>query len=351
MTTTELRWGSATHQGRVRDHNEDAVLAGPVIFAVADGMGGYEGGEVASALCVATLAAIPDDHTTPAAITAALDASNRAIIERGLAQGTPHMGSTVAGLALGESAIVVFNLGDSRVYRQRADAIEQLTEDDSVVGELIRAGQITEEAARSHPERNVITRALGVGPAIEPHVFEIAARADDVFVIASDGLFNEVDDSTMVSLLTAPGSEDHRARLLLDRALANGGRDNISIIVVTVVDRVAVDHLAEDTSPTEVAGDGPAEVRDPDDAPTEPLDVLDASTPSTPSGLDADAAGDTDPETGPDAGPMTDGSAVATEPRPAGMITGAPGLRPVVRSVERHHPMIDRVPSPRRTDE
>lgn len=245
-----VRWGSATHQGRVREHNEDAVLAGPTIFAVADGMGGHAGGEVASALAVAQLAELTPAGLAPEAVRDALARSNAAIISRGAEQGLPGMGTTVAGVApLAEDRALIFSLGDSRVYRWRAGILAQLTEDDSLVAEMVRAGRLSAEAARTHPERNVITRALGVDGELEPHMFDVDCEPHDVFVIASDGLFNEVDDATIADTVGQAGSEDHRARLLMDRAIANGGRDNVSVILVTVTDGAESGDLSEDTNP------------------------------------------------------------------------------------------------------
>ncbi len=250
---TAVRWGSATHQGRIRDHNEDAVLAGPQVFAVADGMGGHAGGAVASALTVATLASAVGHDPTTGTVRAALAQSNAAIVDRGVVQGTPGMGSTVAGIApTGKEGIVVFSVGDSRVYLRRDDAFDQLTDDDSVVAELVRDGTLTEAEARSRPDRNVITKALGVDDEIDPQIFEIERHSGDVFVIASDGLFTEVSDATIASVAGEPSSEDHRARKLMDLALEHGGRDNISVVVVTVIETTDIEDLSEDTNPSPI---------------------------------------------------------------------------------------------------
>lgn len=250
----DVRWGSATHQGRVREHNEDAVLAGPDVFAVADGMGGHAGGEVASAIAVAGLAALRDlpGSSDPAAVLVdALRAANDEIRRRARLDGAvAGMGTTVAGIARIEgSRVLVFHLGDTRVYRLRAGRLLQLTEDHSVVGELTRAGELTEEEARQHPHRNVVTRALGVEDDIDPAVETIDVRVGDCFLVASDGLFNELPDAQMGDLLSTPGTVERRARDLLDAALFRGARDNVSVVVVAVAGTSADDSLDTDTSP------------------------------------------------------------------------------------------------------
>lgn len=251
----EVRWGSATHQGRVRDHNEDALLAGPDVFAVADGMGGYAGGEVASAIAVAGLADVRDLHEVEEperVLLAALSRANGEIRRRASADPSiTGMGTTVAGIArIAGARLLVFNLGDSRVYRLRWGNLRQLTEDHSVVGELIRAGELTEEEARQHPHRNVVTRVLGVDDVIEPMVTVIDVRVGDCFLVASDGLFNEVPDAQINHVLSTPGTVQRRARTLLDAALHRGGRDNVSAVVVAVAGTDSGDGLEVDTSPS-----------------------------------------------------------------------------------------------------
>jgi protein phosphatase len=251
----DVRWGSATHQGRVRDHNEDALLAGPHVFAVADGMGGHAGGEVASAIAVAGLAELGDLHAVEdptARLTEALDRINDEIRRRARQDGAvAGMGTTVAGIArLSGGRLLVFNLGDSRVYRLRSGQLEQLTDDHSVVGELLRAGDITEDEAARHPHRNVVTRALGATDRIEPAVSTVDAAVGDCFLVASDGLFNEVGATQIGDLLATPGTVDRRARSLLDAALFRGARDNVSVVVVAVAGISSDDGLEDDTSPS-----------------------------------------------------------------------------------------------------
>lgn len=246
--TVQLRWGSASHQGRVRSQNEDALLAGPTVFAVADGMGGHAGGEVASAIAVAELATV--DSTAPDQVTDALHRTNAEIRRRAaVGDGPVGMGSTVAGVVVGDHDALVFNLGDSRVYRLRGNALEQLTEDHSLVADMVRSGEISAPEARTHPQRNVITRALGVEPDIEPAVSVVEHRVGDTYLIASDGLFNELTDEQMADLLARDASIEHRARQLLDAALEHGGRDNISVVLVSICDPTDDSDLLGDTNP------------------------------------------------------------------------------------------------------
>lgn len=251
----DVRWGSASHQGRIRDHNEDALLAGPDVFAVADGMGGHAGGEVASALAVASLAALDGLLTSPdpqASVVEALATANDAILARARSDGRlAGMGTTIAGIArTAGGSVVLFHLGDTRVYRFRRGDLRQLTEDHSVVGELLRSGAITEAEARTHPHRSVVTRALGVGEDIDPVVAIVDVEVGDCFLVASDGLFNEVPRDQIAAVLGAPGTVEQRSRDLLDAALDGGGRDNVSVIVVAVAGTTGADHLDVDTSPS-----------------------------------------------------------------------------------------------------
>ena len=251
----DVRWGSATHHGRVRDHNEDALLAGPDVFAVADGMGGHAGGEVASAIAVAALAdldGLAGADDPEGLLVVALERINAEIRRRAAADGAvTGMGTTIAGVArVAGPRLVVFNLGDSRVYRLRAGGLVQLTDDHSLVGELVRSGAITEDEARRHPHRNVVTRALGVEARIDPAITTIDVEVGDCFLVASDGLFNELPAAQIGDLLTTPGTVERRARALLDAALFRGARDDVSVVVVAVAGTSSRDGLEVDTSPS-----------------------------------------------------------------------------------------------------
>ena len=227
--------GAATSVGRVRRVNEDSFLVAPPIFVVADGMGGHGSGDLASTLAVQVLARYAGLRPLfTEAVLAALEEANRAIIEQ---EAPKRMGTTVAGLAGLETAggdhLMVFNVGDSRVYRLSADGIEQLTVDHSEVQELVIAGVITREQARTHPRRNIVTRALGSEPALHADHWLLPAAAGDRFLICSDGLFTELPDELIVPLLSA-GTPQQAAEALVLAANDAGGHDNITAIVVDI---------------------------------------------------------------------------------------------------------------------
>ena len=227
--------GAATSVGRVRRVNEDSFLVAPPIFVVADGMGGHGSGDLASTLAVQVLARYAGLRPLfTEAVLAALEEANRAIIEQ---EAPKRMGTTVAGLAGLETAggdhLMVFNVGDSRVYRLSADGIEQLTVDHSEVQELVIAGVITREQARTHPRRNIVTRALGSEPALLADHWLLPAAGGDRFLICSDGLFTELPDELMVPLLSA-GPPQQAAEALVLAANDAGGHDNITAIVVDI---------------------------------------------------------------------------------------------------------------------
>jgi PPM family protein phosphatase len=227
--------GAATSIGRVRRINEDSFLVAPPIFAVADGMGGHGSGDLASTVAVQVLARYASLRPLfTEAVLAALEEANRAILE----QETPtRMGTTVTGLAGLETAggdhLMVFNVGDSRVYRLAAEGLEQLTVDHSEVQELVLAGLITREQARTHPRRNIVTRALGSDPVLLADHWLLPAVGGDRFLLCSDGLFTELPDEVIVPLLVTGGPQQAAEALVL-AANDAGGHDNVTVIVVDI---------------------------------------------------------------------------------------------------------------------
>lgn len=233
---TRFFHGVATSTGHVRRVNEDSYLALPPLYAVADGMGGHGAGDVASRLAIEELVkcVIPGRTLDVETILAALDNANRVIIERDEANG---MGTTITGLAGVESAggthLMVFNVGDSRVYRMAMGRLDQMSVDHSEVQELVRAGALTREQARTHPRRNIVTRALGSNTVVRPDHWLLPAVAGDRYLLCSDGLFGELSDEEILELLTA-GDPQRAATLLVTAADDAGGRDNITVIVVDI---------------------------------------------------------------------------------------------------------------------
>ena len=232
----ELRWGSATDTGRVRDLNEDSLLVTDRLFAVADGMGGHAAGEVASLIAVETLRAADGDSRE--AVVDAVRQANAAVFARSESDAaTRGMGTTLSVVALiGDEAIVVANVGDSRVYRLQQGELEQLSEDHSLVQDLVREGRISAAEARVHPNRNVVTRTIGNDPAVEVDWWEIDPVAGDRYLICSDGLTDEIEDHAIARVLHTVHDPDEAARTLVDLANRAGGRDNITVVIVDVVD-------------------------------------------------------------------------------------------------------------------
>jgi len=231
--------------GTVRSVNEDSYLAATPLFVVADGMGGHERGDRASQTVVAVLQEQLQEGTlpTPAMVLTAITDANVAV--RALTGDNGQRlisGTTLAGLALVESQEgsvhwMAFNVGDSRIYSWNGRVLEQLSVDHSAVQELVDAGQITELAARSHPERNVITRAVGAEDLVDADVWLLPIGGAQSFVLCSDGLTKELDDTAIARLLAEYGSDGaaHPATIadaLVDAANRAGGKDNITVVVL-----------------------------------------------------------------------------------------------------------------------
>ena len=247
-----VAWGAATDVGRRRSHNEDSLIAESPMFAIADGMGGHSAGDVASAAVVARLAeTVVSDFVSTEAIEHALHVATEDI---GLAADEKALGvgTTVTGAALtmhdGDPYWTVFNVGDSRVYAFEQNELLQVTTDHSVVQELVAAGLIRREDAESHPESNVITRAVGFNAEPRTDFWAVPVRKGLRLLLCSDGLTKEVDDEHIRLHLAAGLAPLATAEALVDAALASGGRDNVSTIVVDVVESSGMLDL-EDTAP------------------------------------------------------------------------------------------------------
>ena len=259
MTTSprlRLSWGGATDQGRVRANNQDAMYADWGLFVVADGMGGHQGGEVAANLAVRAVAKA--ERGSVSDLRNAVVEANRLVHETAIAQPELHgMGTTLTALAVDQHGeghqFVVLNVGDSRVYRYRDNQLEQLTEDHSYVAELVRRGEIDDEAASVHPYRNMLTRAIGVHPDVEIDEWLIEPAVGDRFVLCSDGLTNELDDSAIAEQLANTEDPGVIAKALVAAANEHGGRDNSTVLIVDVqaeplTDNDELREVAEDNS-------------------------------------------------------------------------------------------------------
>ncbi len=239
---TELRSGSATHVGQVRSNNQDSflVLVDADLYGVADGMGGHNGGEVASAMAVENL----QEHAGEATLENLKQAArigNRAIFEKAGAEPDLHgMGTTLCAVRVvpgpeGDE-IAWINVGDSRVYLFRDDNLIQLSRDHSLVEDLLRDGQLTEDEAKVHPKRNIITRALGIDIDVDVDGSTVIPFNGDRFLLCSDGLFGEVTADQISSVLRRLADPTEAAEELVRLANEAGGRDNITVVIVEVVD-------------------------------------------------------------------------------------------------------------------
>jgi len=234
-----LSWAGVTNVGRKRTVNEDSYLAKCPVFAVADGMGGHSAGDVASAAVVTRLAeVIETDFIDPDVVEHALGTAARDIsrVSGTTALGT---GTTVTGAALTlvgtDPYWAVFNVGDSRVYQLRGKVFEQVTVDLSVVQELVDSGVITKDQAESHPDSNVITRAIGFNEMPAPDYWMIPVTEGLRLLLCSDGLTKELSDSDIRTFLVGGRSARDTAHDLVDAALTRGGRDNITVVIVDVL--------------------------------------------------------------------------------------------------------------------
>ena len=230
----EFRWGAATDVGRVRTNNEDSMFVARHLFAVADGMGGHQGGEVASDLALHTLESTFTEPTTEGLLEAARDA-NGAVYERGSSDPELHgMGTTLVAIApMDESdAVAWINIGDSRLYLLRDGELTQVSEDHSWVQEAVRAGDLSPEEAQVHPQRNIVTRALGLDPDVVIDGDRIDCASGDRYLLCSDGLYDYVDDPRIAATLRRLHDPNEAARELVRLANEGGGRDNITVVIV-----------------------------------------------------------------------------------------------------------------------
>jgi protein phosphatase len=237
---TKFAWGTSTSTGQIRQANEDFFLAVDGLFIVADGMGGHQAGEVASRLAVETVHDEFDSAGTDV-LVAAVEKANRELVSRSIDNpDLAGMGTTLCAMALvdigGRDAIGVVNVGDSRLYMLSDGELRQITEDHSLVATLERQGRITAAEAATHPQRNILTRALGIDGTVMVDSWEIIPVVGDRYLLCSDGLFNEVDENRISATLRQLADPGEAARELTRLANESGGRDNITCVVVDVSD-------------------------------------------------------------------------------------------------------------------
>ena len=264
MNKVEVHYGATTDVGRVRQVNEDSFLASPPVFVVADGMGGHSGGDVASRIVVEEFAALVDsdlDARAGAAAVADLLAKaqsriNQYGVEKRLSGADKWYAGTTAvvGLLVADDGVpkwLLANLGDSRIYRFGDGVLEQVSVDHSVVQELVEAGTITVEEMSTHPERHVVTRALGGPDDAEADFFLLPLVAVERLMLCSDGINAMIDDDVIAAILGEVEDPRDAADRLVAAAVEAGGRDNATAVVVDVVGLRTDD--ADDSAPLRVS--------------------------------------------------------------------------------------------------
>ena len=228
-----------TDTGRQRRGNEDSAYALAPVFALADGMGGAAAGEVASRIAIEAFEqGLPTSGTPEERLSIVVQRANREIYDRAQADHRlDGMGTTLTAVYLDHENVALAHVGDSRAYRLRGGELTRLTEDHSLVEELVKDGKLTEEEAFEHPQRSIITRALGQEPIVEVDTFSYPVRADDVILLCSDGLTDMLPERHVAEVLVGAPNLERAAQRLIDEANNAGGRDNITVVLFRVVDR------------------------------------------------------------------------------------------------------------------
>ena len=235
-TGAVTQFGSRTDIGCVREQNEDSLIVTPPLFVVADGMGGHAAGEVASEICVKTVAECAPKHADAEELGQAVEQANRDIITAALTgEGREGMGTTCTAAMLEADKLVIAQVGDSRAYLLHGGKLSQITRDHSLMANMIESGQITPEEARFHPNRSVITRALGNDPDMVPDLYEIRVEAGDRLMLCSDGLTSMVEDADIEAIMNRVADPQRCAAALVNEAIAAGGTDNVTVVVANAI--------------------------------------------------------------------------------------------------------------------
>lgn len=228
-------YGSRTEIGNVREHNEDSLTVLPPLFAVADGMGGHEAGEIASEITINTLNDLAPQSADAEALARAVVAANLNVIKApSQGVGREGMGTTLTAAILEKERLIIAQVGDSRAYLLHNGSLQQLTRDHSLMADMIEAGQLTEAEARVHPNRSVITRAIGSDPHMQPDLYELNVETGDRLLLCSDGICGMIEDHEIASIMRQAPSAQSCADQLVEAALAAGGFDNATAVVVDV---------------------------------------------------------------------------------------------------------------------
>ena len=242
------RVASVTDTGRKRRHNEDAYVMEPPLFAIADGMGGAQAGEVASRLAAAALKESGAGAGGAERIVALIQEANRRVYDRSSTDpNTSGMGTTITVALVEDDRVAFGHVGDSRAYLIRDGRMEQLTEDHSLVNELLKSGKLSQEEAESHPQRSVITRALGTDPDVDVDTFSVPAQTGDLFLLCSDGLTDMVPEDAIFDVVERNRDDiDAALRALVKAANRGGGEDNITVVAFEISDVAVHDGRTEE---------------------------------------------------------------------------------------------------------
>jgi protein phosphatase len=232
------RVGAVTDPGRTRRHNEDSYVVDPPLFAIADGMGGAQAGEVASRLATAALKESGADGGGEQRISDLIQEANRRVYDRSSSDpNTSGMGTTITVALVEDDQVAFGHVGDSRAYLIRDERMEQLTEDHSLVNELLKTGKLSREEAETHPQRSVITRALGTDPDVDVDTFSVRAETGDLFLLCSDGLTDMVSEASILEVVERNRKDiDGALRSLVKEANRGGGQDNITVVAFEIAD-------------------------------------------------------------------------------------------------------------------
>jgi len=259
-----------TDTGRQRRDNEDSAYARAPVFVVADGMGGAQAGEVASRLAIEAFErGLPDNGSPEERLRARVVEANHQIYERSRAdRQRAGMGTTLTAAYVDDAHVAIAHVGDSRAYLYRDGTLQRLTQDHSLVDELVRRGKLTEEQAAEHPQRSIITRALGPEPDVEVDTWTYPARAGDVVLLCSDGLTSMISEERVREILATHDNLDEAADALINEANEAGGRDNITVVLFRLEEAGVGDGTADQETMVGVAAPRrPAAGADPDDGP------------------------------------------------------------------------------------
>jgi PPM family protein phosphatase len=234
--------------GRRRRRNEDSYVVSPPLFAVADGMGGAQAGELASRIAVDAMGSEGGTHGEER-VRSLIEEANRRVFARSSEDAAASgMGTTMTAALVGDGEVTIGHVGDSRAYLLRGGRLQQLTDDHSLVAELMRSGRLSAEEAETHPQRSVITRALGTDPEVTVDAFTVPAEAGDLFLICSDGLTTMLDDDEILGTIEDAREDlEEAARRLIGKANRGGGEDNITVVFFEIAEDEAFVADDEDT--------------------------------------------------------------------------------------------------------